>query len=182
MEFFDIINEAGEPTGQTVERSIAHAQGIRHRTAHIWIIREMEGRIQVLLQKRSTEKDSFPGRFDTSSAGHVQAGDEPLESALRELFEELGIKAQARDLEFAGTFPIRYKKEFYGKLFWDNEIAFVYAYRRPVEIESLKLQKEEVEEVQWFDLENTLSECKKKNQKFCVPIDGLELIKKYLTA
>ena len=60
MEFFDIINEAGEPTGQTVERSIAHAQGIRHRTAHIWIIREMEGRIQVLLQKRSTEKDSFP--------------------------------------------------------------------------------------------------------------------------
>ena len=93
MEFFDIINEAGEPIGQTVERSIAHAQGIRHRTAHIWIIREMEGRIQVLLQKRSTEKDSFPGRFDTSSAGHVQAGDEPLESALRELFEELGIKA-----------------------------------------------------------------------------------------
>ena len=142
----------------------------------------MEGRIQVLLQKRSTEKDSFPGRFDTSSAGHVQAGDEPLESALRELFEELGIKAQARDLEFAGTFPIRYKKEFYGKLFWDNEIAFVYAYRRPVEIESLKLQKEEVEEVQWFDLENTLSECKKKNQKFCVPIEGLELIKRYLTA
>ena len=182
MEFFDIINEAGEPTGQTVERSIAHAQGIRHRTAHIWIIREMEGRIQVLLQKRSTEKDSFPGRFDTSSAGHVQAGDEPLESALRELFEELGIKAQARDLEFAGTFPIRYKKVFYGKLFWDNEIAFVYAYRRPVEIESLKLQKEEVEEVQSFDLENTLSECKKKNQKFCVPIDGLELIKRYLTA
>ena len=53
---------------------------------------------------------------------------------------------------------------------------------RPVEIESLKLQKEEVEEVQWFDLENTLSECKKKNQKFCVPIDGLELIKRYLTA
>ena len=47
---------------------------------------------------------------------------------------------------------------------------------------SLKLQKEEVEEVQWFDLENTLSECKKKNQKFCVPIDGLELIKRYLTA
>ena len=182
MEFFDIINEEGEPTGQTVERSIAHAQGIRHRTAHIWIIREREGRIQVLLQKRSIEKDSFPGRFDTSSAGHVQAGDEPLESALRELYEELGIKAQARDLEFAGTFPIWYKKEFYGKLFWDNEIAFVYAYRKTVEIESLKLQKEEVEEVQWFDLENTLSECKKKNQKFCVPIDGLELIKRYLTA
>nr|WP_294530860.1 NUDIX domain-containing protein [uncultured Blautia sp.] len=180
MEIFDIINEAGEPTGQTVERSIAHAQGIRHRTAHIWIMREVDGRVQVLLQKRSADKDSFPGRFDTSSAGHVQAGDEPLGSALRELSEELGIHAKAEDLEFAGTFPILYKKEFYGKLFHDNEIAFVYLYRKPVEIERLKLQKEEVEEVQWFDLENTLEECKKKNQKFCVPINGLELIKNYI--
>ena len=39
MELFDIIDENGDPTGQTIERSIAHAEGIPHRTAHIWIIR-----------------------------------------------------------------------------------------------------------------------------------------------
>lgn len=33
MEIFDIIDENGNPTGKTVERSIAHAEGIRHRTA-----------------------------------------------------------------------------------------------------------------------------------------------------
>ena len=180
MEIFDVINELGEPTGKTVERSIAHTQGVRHRTAHIWIMRKREGRVQILLQKRSANKDSFPGRFDTSSAGHVQAGDQPLESALRELSEELGIYADDKDLEFAGTFPILYKKKFYGKFFQDNEIAFVYLYRKPVETSKLKLQKEEVEEVQWFDLEDTLTECKKKNQKFCVPLDGLELIRNYI--
>ena len=59
-------------------------------------------------------KDSFPGRYDTSSAGHIQVGDEPLESAVRELSEELGIQANPDDLHFAGTFPIQYEKEFHG--------------------------------------------------------------------
>ena len=104
MEIFDIIDENGNPTGKTVERSIAHAEGIRHRTAHIWIIRRKNGR-QRSSSKRSRNKDSFPGKFDTSSAGHIQAGDEPLESALRELKEELGIHAVPEDLQFAGKFP-----------------------------------------------------------------------------
>lgn len=99
MELFDICDEQGNPTGDTVERSEAHAKGICHRTAHIWIAKQENGRYKVLLQKRSMDKDSFPGRYDTSSAGHIQAGDEPMESALRELGEELGIKAEAADLD-----------------------------------------------------------------------------------
>ena len=87
MELFDIIDENGNPTGKIVERSIAHAEGIPHRTAHIWIIRRRNEKTEILLQKRSRNKDSFPGKFDTSSAGHIQAGDEPMESALRELEE-----------------------------------------------------------------------------------------------
>ena len=53
----------------------------------------------LLLQKRSKEKDSFPGCYDISSAGHISAGDEPLETALRELEEELGIKAEPEQLK-----------------------------------------------------------------------------------
>ena len=100
MELFDIIDENGNPTGKIVERSIAHAEGIPHRTAHIWIIRRRNEKTEILLQKRSRNKDSFPGKFDTSSAGHIQAGDEPMESALRELKEELGISATPEQLHF----------------------------------------------------------------------------------
>ena len=180
MELFDIIDENGNPTGKTVERSIAHAEGIRHRTAHIWIIRRKNGRTEILLQKRSRNKDSFPGKFDTSSAGHIQAGDEPLESALRELGEELGIKAEASDLDFAGTFRIQYEKEFHGKMFRDNEVAFVFVYQKPVDIADLTIQKEELDGVSWFDLEETYEACKNHDQKFCVPIGGLETVGKYL--
>ena len=76
MEIFDIVDENGNPTGQTIERSLAHTNGVRHRTVHIWIVRKVNGKWQVLLQKRALTKDSFPGRYDTSSAGHIQAGDE----------------------------------------------------------------------------------------------------------
>lgn len=180
MERFDVVDENGLPTGQTVERSEAHRLGIRHRTAHIWVIRRGGDSVQVLLQKRSQNKDSFPGRFDTSSAGHIQAGDEPLESALRELSEELGIDAQPEQLEWAGKFRIQYEKEFYGKMFRDNEISFVYVYSAPVEIEFLKLQAEEVECVEWFDLDEVVREVERKNPKFCVPPDGLRTLCAFL--
>lgn len=141
MEIFDIVDEKGIPTGETIERTQAHEKGVRHRTAHIWIVREQDGKAQLLLQKRSAEKDSFPGRFDTSSAGHIQAGDEPEESAIRELHEELGIRAAKEDLIFAGCFDIQYEKEFYGKMFRDNEVAFVYMYTKHVDAKSLPCKK-----------------------------------------
>ncbi len=65
MEYIDIVDDQGNPTGEKVERSIAHSQGIRHRTAHIWIVRKVNGRYQVLMQKRAMNKESFPGMFDT---------------------------------------------------------------------------------------------------------------------
>ena len=180
MELFDVIDSKGNPIGQIVSREKAHAEGIPHRTAHIWIIREKEGRVQILLQKRSQNKDSFPGKFDTSSAGHIQAGDEPLESALRELKEELGISAVPEQLHFAGTFPISFAREFHGKMFRDEEIAFVYIFNEPVNTDELILQTEEVESVQWFDLEEVCEKCEKHRDIFCVPTGGLEVVRKYL--
>ena len=40
MEMFDITDDNGFPTGETVSRSDAHDKGIPHRTAHIWIVRK----------------------------------------------------------------------------------------------------------------------------------------------
>ena len=99
MEYLDIVDENGNPTGETVERAYAHRNGVRHRTAHVWIVRECDGRTQILLQKRSMKKESFPGLFDTSSAGHIPSGSDPIESALRELLEELGIEATEEQAE-----------------------------------------------------------------------------------
>ena len=180
MEYLDIVDEQGQPTGEIVSRTLAHTKGIRHRTAHIWIVRRENEHFQVLMQKRAMSKDSFPGKYDTSSAGHIQAGDEPLASGLRELAEELGLHAKPEDLAFAGCIHGNFAEEFHGKIFRDNEIAFVYVYQQPVDIETLVLQKEEVESVRWFDLEETYQNCRNRNTQFCAPVPGLEVVRQYL--
>ncbi len=184
MELFDVCDEKGIPTGDTVTREEAHAKGIMHRTAHIWIIKKGEKGYEVLMQKRAQNKDSFPGLYDTSSAGHIQAGDEPLESALRELHEELGINATAEQLHFAETFRISYEKEFHGRLFKDEEVAFVYIYMEPVEIESLVLQKEEVEDVAWFNLNSVgysiFWQTSYALKTYCAPIEGVRIVQRYI--
>lgn len=180
-EIFDIVDENGNPTGETITRAKAHDESIRHRTAHIWVVRDNNGEYEVLLQKRALNKDSFPGRYDTSSAGHIQAGDEPLESAIRELSEELGILAEPEDLEFAGTFPIQYEKEFHGKMFKDNEIAFVYVYEGEVDISKLSIQEEELDSVEWFKLKEVYKACQPpRDEKFCVPMGGLEIVRTFV--
>ena len=180
MEYLDICDGNGRPTGQIIGRDDAHREGVRHRTAHVWIVRETEGRTEVLLQKRSMDKESYPGLYDTSSAGHIPAGQEPLPSALRELEEELGIRAGPEQLAFAGIFRIRYQKEFHGRLFRDNEVTFVYVYRDPVDVGQLVLQEGEVDAVRWFGLEEVRQEIRCDRRRFCVPAEGLELLRAFL--
>lgn len=181
MEIFDIVDENGRPTGKTVERTTAHREGIRHRTAHIWVIRQRNGIYECLLQKRSLCKDSFPGQYDTSSAGHIHAGDEIVDSAIRELEEELGIKAEQEDLKSAGSFVIKVDKVFHAEEFHDREIAFVFVYDKDVDIKDLHLQKEEVDEVRWFSVEETYNAVKKRESWCCVPTEGLKVLMKYLS-
>ena len=72
-EFFDIVDETGQPTGEIISRDEAHQKGTLHRTAHVWLVKKKPTGYDILLQKRSEEKDSYPGMYDTSSAGHISA-------------------------------------------------------------------------------------------------------------
>lgn len=181
MEYLDIVDENGSPTGKTVSRKEAHNAGILHRTAHVWVIRKAGDQTEILLQKRSEEKDSFPGMYDTSSAGHIPAGEEPLPSALRELREELGIEATSGQLSYVGSFRIQYEKVFHDRMFRDNEVAQVYVYREPVSTEQLVLQESEVSEVRWFALDEVWAELQRGDRsRFCVPTQGLHVLMDWL--
>ena len=70
--------------------------------------------------------------------------------------------------------------QFHNKIFKDNEIAFVYVYMGEVDIDKITVQEEELECVEWFDLEDVYRECLAHNQKFCVPVKGLEIAREYL--
>ena len=69
----ELLDENGNKTGRIKERSLVHEDGDIHGTVHIWIRRKTEKGYDLLLQKRSKQKDSFPGCYDISSAGHISA-------------------------------------------------------------------------------------------------------------
>ena len=94
--------------------------------------------------------------------------------------EELGVAAEPGDLSFAGKFRIKYEKEFHGKPFRDNEVTWVYVCSRPVDIEALTLQKSEVDETRWFDLDEVWNEIQTSRARFCVPAQGLNVLREYL--
>jgi isopentenyldiphosphate isomerase len=66
----------------TMSRAEAHKNGTPHRIAVIYV-ENPKGKI--LVQVR------MPGRLDHSSAGHVDPGEEYIDTAKRELKEELGM-------------------------------------------------------------------------------------------
>ena len=176
MELLDIVDESGVPTGQTVERTVAHAQGIRHRTSHVWLLRRRAGRVQVLLQKRSADKDSNPGCYDISSAGHIPAGEDFIPSALRELKEELGITAQAEELHYCGQRRFHYQSQFHGAPFSDRQVSNVYCLWRDCEPEELSLQASEVESVRWLDLEECLRQVEANAFPNCIRPEELRMV------
>jgi 16S rRNA (adenine1518-N6/adenine1519-N6)-dimethyltransferase len=66
----------------------AWSKGIACRIVRIFIF-NVKG--DLLILKRSDNRTSLPGRWDQSAAGHVDAGEDYLTAAKRELEEEAGI-------------------------------------------------------------------------------------------
>ena len=88
-ELLSIVDINDEVIG-TRSRSEVHALGLRHRSVHILVFNDQQ---QLFLQKRSINKDENPGLWDTSAAGHVDAGESYAVCAIREINEELGIRS-----------------------------------------------------------------------------------------
>jgi isopentenyl-diphosphate delta-isomerase len=86
-ELFDVVDSDDCVLSQAPRREV-HAQKLLHRAVHV-IVHDSHGRF--FLQKRSLTKDTFPGCWDSSCSGHVDAGEDYLIAARRELDEEIGV-------------------------------------------------------------------------------------------
>lgn len=146
----DVRDESGGRTGRVVWKSAAHRLGLWHRCFHCWICtpRTDAGGPFLLAQRRAAVKDTWPGRLDVTAAGHLAAGEEPLDG-LRELEEELGLRADPGRLVPLGT--RRVELEIPGRL--DREFHDVFLLVDDTPPENLRLQREEVEAVLRIDLD-----------------------------
>ncbi len=86
-EIFDVVDDGDEITGQATRREV-HGENLLHRAVHVFVVNRHG---ELLLQKRSRFKDAHPGVWDSSVAGHLDAGEDYGVAAIRELEEEMGI-------------------------------------------------------------------------------------------
>ncbi len=98
-EIFDVVDENDVPVG-TATRAEVHSKKLIHRAVHVFVLNRNG---DLYLQKRSRLKDMNPGVWDCSISGHLDAGEDYLQAAVRELGEEIGITAKAEDLELIAT-------------------------------------------------------------------------------
>ena len=127
MEYLDLVNKVGEKTGEVKDRKEIHSKGYWHRGFHIWVINSNQ---ELLLQRRSENKDVYPNKLYASVAGHMTSGEKEIEGIVRECSEEIN--------------------ENQGK-FLDNMFYDVYLLEKDIDISTLKLQKEEVKDIQYID-------------------------------
>ena len=155
QELFDIYDEHDQKMG-TVPRDEVHAKGYLHHSFHCWIARDTpEGR-KILFQKRQDSKDTFPGLYDITAAGHLSAG-ETVEDAVREVEEELGIPVRMDQLTSFGTIDYYATGTAGGKAFIDREKCFVFGYLLNLPLTDYRLQQEEVAGLYETDLDGVIA-------------------------
>jgi len=136
-EWFDVVDERDHVIDRRL-RSEVHRQKLLHRSVHILVFNSSG---ELLLQKRSLQKDDSPGLWDSSSAGHVAAGEDYQSAARRELAEELGLAA-------VPTLEAIFKVD----ACTESEYEFSWVYRCEAE-GPFMLDSEEIDEVRWLSPE-----------------------------
>ncbi|KAL0922058.1 hypothetical protein M5K25_006019 [Dendrobium thyrsiflorum] len=157
-ELLDVLTKTGEKTGVSKPRGLVHRDGDYHRAVHVWIYAESTK--ELLLQRRADCKDSWPGLWDISSAGHISAGDSSLLTARRELHEELGISLPNDAFEL--IFVFLQECVINDGKFINNEYNDVYLVTTlsPIPQEAFILQEAEVSSVKyifWADYKSLLA-------------------------
>lgn len=136
MEKRDLYDKNKNITGKTIIKGEPIPDGY-YILVVLTMIKNSEG--EFLIQKRSKEKDGLYG----ATGGHAKTGETGLEGAISEIKEEIGLNVNKEDMKL--LYQSREDKE---QVFFE-----LYYLEKDCDIESLKLQKEEVDFVEWMSIE-----------------------------
>lgn len=146
-ELIDVLDENGNKTERVETRKNVHLYALRHKVILVAII-DSDGHL--LMQQRSLKKKTNPGKWDISVAGHVSAGQTSIESAIREVEEELGLYLNKEDLNYIFSFKnISNVQENYTA----NHIYDFYLVKKEnINLNDIKMQESEVSNVKICNL------------------------------
>lgn len=142
MEIWDLYDKDRIKIGETMIRGSEFKENTYHMVVHVCIF-NLEGKM--LIQQRQTFKEGWPNMWDITVGGSAVSGDCSQSAAEREVFEEIGYKINLKDKRPSLTINF--------------EVGFddIYIIKEDVDIDKLKLQYEEVQNIMWADKNEILS-------------------------
>lgn len=144
MEMHELVDANGENTGKLLTHvEVRNLDNIPEGYyIHIAGIVMINSKNEVLLQKRSRLKKNKPGKWGVCG-GKVDLGETPLDATVRETFEEIGVSLIRENLKILNKEAIPEEKIY----------CTIYYIKQDVDIDKCILQKEEVEEVKFFKID-----------------------------
>lgn len=170
MRELNIIDENDNVTGKDTRENI-HKDGLLHREIHIWIYNKKG---EVLFQRRAKTKETNPNLLSVSVGGHVEIGDDYLRTAIKELEEETGIKAEAGDLIYITT--MRRNSHHKDTGIKNNTIKKVYAYKFNGDASSLRLEKGEATGFEFWSIDKIINLNAEEKKEFVPAINDIEYL------
>lgn len=167
MELIEIVDENGNFTGEVMDKDEAHDKNLLHNEVAILIINDKK---QTLLQKRSANKRFEPNKW-ALCAGHVDADETLVDAAIRETKEEIGL--ELKEDELIPFFEREYTMEK-----TNSHITYFYYVKCDKKEEEFVIQKEELSEVKWFDIDEVIRMILSHDESSVFNEKRLELFKK----
>lgn len=153
MELLKVLDKNGNETGQVLDRELIHSRGLWHREVAVWIF---NSKGDVFLERRSKNKKMCPNTL-ALCAGHVEFKDDSLTTAKKELFEEVGLNLDKKDIKYLIT---EKKERIFGENLINRMFNDVYYVIVDKDISEFKIQEEELSEIMWInflELKNMIS-------------------------
>lgn len=137
-EIWDLVDKDKNKIGTTYERNCGTPipKGMYHLAVEIWTIKPNGG---ILLTQRHQNKNY--GLMWEATGGAVLSGESSIQGAVRELYEETGIKVNENELTYIGD------------IVGDTYIMDEYVHILESEDIELNLQPEEVVDAMWVSKE-----------------------------
>ncbi len=173
-ENLDVFDENNQPTGVALPRRQIHAEGLWHRTVHIYLFRKGADGLEFLLNLRSKLNETMPGCWNTRFGGHIKAGQSVEEGVRDELQEEVGLDTGNLNL-IEGEWQ---KRDFPP----NREYTKVYFLEYTDSLENLKFNDGEVDEVKWMTVEAIKEDIRKTPEAYSASLSGFEKISNYIAS
>lgn len=142
MEIWDVYDKNRVKTGKTMVRGYEFEEGSHHMVIHVCIFNSQG---KMLIQQRQSFKDGWPNMWDFTAGGSALVNETSIEAAEREVFEEIGYKADLHN------------KRPYFTINFKNGFDDFYLIKADVDLNTLKLQYEEVQNVKYADKDEIIT-------------------------